>query len=627
MFSITRQRKTRVAAGAIAGILGLGIGIQAPPLASPSHQRHFAKPVPFVIDHVSAVSFQNPPDTTYCRAKLGYACYQPKQIRHAYNLEPLAAEGFDGRGYTIVLIEAFGSPTIEADLRAFDKAMGLPDPPSFKVIAPVGPPPRFDPNNPDMVAWAEETSLDVEWAHAIAPGASLLVVTTPVSETEGITGFPEIVAAENYVIDHGLGDVISQSFGATEETFAGAAQIQGLRSAFANAREHGVAVLAASGDFGATNALPNTYCCYQSQVVAWPASDPLVTAVGATQLSLDGAGNRIRPDQVWHDMIGASGGGFSHVFGRPDYQDGLAPLVGLRRGIPDISMSGGLDGSVVVYYSFPNPLADPNPWHLVGGTSEATPLFAGVVAIADQIAGQRIGSVNQLLYQMGGAADQGVVDVTVGDNSFTFQKDPLCVPLPNRPCELFTVTGFKAGPGWDAASGWGTVDVNRFARHLAERRCDGTDSDAGSPSAPLPTPSVSSVNSVTLAPGQAGHSPRSSSAPAGGSIPGQAAGRPARGAYAPSIVTTACFAPSPTTYRSGTPIPAGPGPEGIGPPRSSGPGGPGAPYTTTPAAGPSPASTAGAFSKPAAGAPPQPAGRGSIAPGGWPSPPVMLGLL
>jgi len=110
------------------------------------------------------------------------------------------------------------SPTIENDLAQFDSDFGLPAPPSLKIITPAGAPPPFDPNDDDMVGWAGETTLDVEWAHAIAPGANILLVETPVSETEGETGFPEIDESENLVIDHNLGAVISQSFGATEET-------------------------------------------------------------------------------------------------------------------------------------------------------------------------------------------------------------------------------------------------------------------------------------------------------------------------------------------------------------------------------------------------------------------------
>src|SRR6516164_6511620 len=161
----------------------------------------------------------NPPTTADCEKAYKVACYQPAQIQQAYNLPVVYANGVTGRGRTIVIVDSFGSPTIEHDLSVFDHTFKLPAPPSFKIIQPAGPIPPYDPNNSDMVGWAGETTLDVEYAHTIAPGANILLVETPVSETEGVHGFPQIVKAEEYVLSHQLGDVISQSFSATEETF------------------------------------------------------------------------------------------------------------------------------------------------------------------------------------------------------------------------------------------------------------------------------------------------------------------------------------------------------------------------------------------------------------------------
>ena len=149
------------------------------------------------------------------------------------------ASGVTGKGTTIVIVDSFGSPTIRNDLSVFDRTFGLPAPPSFRVIRPAGPLPAYDPGNSDMVGWAGETTLDVEYAHTIAPGASILLVETPVSETEGVHGFPQIVTAEKYVLSHHLGDVISQSFSATEQTFPSVAAVQALRGAYQLAeRDH-----------------------------------------------------------------------------------------------------------------------------------------------------------------------------------------------------------------------------------------------------------------------------------------------------------------------------------------------------------------------------------------------------
>ncbi|HEX7496417.1 MAG TPA: S53 family peptidase [Candidatus Limnocylindrales bacterium] len=405
---------------------------------------------------INARSLSFPPTTAYCLAHFGIHCYSPAQFDKAYDLGPLHSHGIDGRGQTIAVVDSFGSPTIAHDLHVFDQTFGLPDPPSLKIIAPAGPIPAFDPTNSDMVGWAEETTLDVEWSHVFAPGANILLVETPVSETEGVTGFPEIVKAENYVINHNMADVISQSFGATENTFPSKASLLNLRSAFFNAFAHGVTVLGSSGDEGATDFQSNLNDLYTFRVNSWPSSDPLVTSIGGTQLTLDDAGNRLAPDVVWNDGFGAGGGGLSSVFARPDFQDGVRKVVDGKRGTPDISMSAAVDGGVIVYYTF-----DPTQvgYHIFGGTSESSPEFAGIVAMADQLAHHRLGLLNNRLYDMSRSRLSGIVDVTVGNNTFG--------PFTNSDGNTYTVVGFKAGKGYDLASGVGTVDAARFVPALA----------------------------------------------------------------------------------------------------------------------------------------------------------------
>ena len=314
-------------------------------------------------------SATQPPSQAQCVAAFTVPCYEPAQLQTAYNEQPLFNHGITGAGQTIVLVDSFGSPTIQSDLATFDAQFNLPAPPSLKVIQPAGVVPPYDPTNSAMVSWAGETTLDVEWAHSMAPGANILLVETPVAETEGTAGFPEIVQAENYVINHHLGQVISQSLDATEGTFPNAASIYALRSAYINAYVHGVTVLAASGDTGATNYsnVAGTLF-YTHPVVGWPASDPLVTGVGGTQLQLTTSGQRTAPDQVWNDTYNtalqqvffgdagpnplAGGGGKSAVFSRPWYQTGVAGIVGNARGVPDIAMSGACSGLVDTYQSF-----------------------------------------------------------------------------------------------------------------------------------------------------------------------------------------------------------------------------------------------------------------------------------
>jgi subtilase family serine protease len=299
-----------------------------------------------------------------------------------------------------------------------------------------------------MAEWAFETSLDVEYAHAMAPGAKLLLVETPTAEVEGRSGFPDMMSAESHVIRHHQADVISQSFGATENTFAHPGKdIRRLRSAFRAARKARVTVLAGSGDQGVTNDTHNINRTYRHRVNSWPSSDPLVTSVGGTRLFLDASGNRTRADEVWNDGDGASGGGRSQVFGRPAFQRSVKAVTGAHRGTPDISMTAAVKGSALVYMSFPG---TPKGFSLVGGTSEATPIFAGIVALADQLAGHDLGDINPRLYAMHGAKAAGIVDVRRGKNSFAGVK------------------GFSAKRGYDLASGWGTVDAQRFVQRLAQ---------------------------------------------------------------------------------------------------------------------------------------------------------------
>jgi subtilase family serine protease len=487
-----------VSAGALAVVAALATGSAAvAPAAGAAVQV-----VPFATGHVLAAGHMaQPPTTAQCETDFGIACYQPFQLQRAYNLAPLFANGVEGQGETIVIVDAFGSPSIASDLQSFDSETGLPNPPSFRVITPEGPittnatncTSTFSPTGPDQCSdyfgWTDETSLDVEWSHAIAPKANILLVETPMTETEGVYGMPQIVAAENYVVDHHLGDVITQSFGANEQTFASPSQIYALRSAYTNAAQQGVTVLAASGDQGSTDyycdptsgcANPdNVFCCSSTRAIDWPASDPLVTAVGGTQLHLNAQGNRTAPDSVWNDLSstvgvtgpvytwGSSGGGRSTVFPRPEFQNGVAGIVGNSRGTPDIAMSAAVNGAVDFYDT-----SDPSVagWGIVGGTSEASPEFSGIVALADQVAGHSLGYLDPALYAMAQSRrPDGIVPIGQGSNTYTFcppadtESDDSCASS----SDLVTVPGFNANGYYNDATGWGTVDAAAFVPALA----------------------------------------------------------------------------------------------------------------------------------------------------------------
>jgi subtilase family serine protease len=413
------------------------------------------KAVPAVAGQQSASAGRSPLTTRQCQAKWKIACYTPTQYRQAYDLNPLYQAGITGKGRTIVIVDSFGSPTIQHDLDVYSARFGMK---STQVdVVKWGNVPPFNPANSDHTGWAGETTLDVEMAHAVAPDAHIVLVETGVAQNGGgTTGLPEMMNAEKSLIDRGVGDVISQSFGATENTFPGFrsgdfSSIQNLRYAFKDAARHGVTVLAASGDSGATNTTANGRGTYPYRVNAWPSSDPLVVSVGGTQLHLDDKGDRMAPESVYDDD-GAGGGGPSHVFARPSYQNGVKQVVGDHRGTPDISMSAAMNGGAWVYSSY-------NPkrvgWDVYVGTSEASPLFAGIVALADQVAGHRLGNINKALYTLYAQSSRnpstGIVDVKDGTNN-----------------SYAGVTGYTAVKGYDMATGVGTIDAARFVPALAE---------------------------------------------------------------------------------------------------------------------------------------------------------------
>jgi subtilase family serine protease len=205
-------------------------------------------------------------------------------------------------------------------------------------------------------------------------------------------------------------------------------------------------------------------------VVGWHDSYPLVTGVGGTQLSLNASGQRTAPDQVWNDTYNtslqevffgdagpnplATGGGKSSVFSRPWYQNGVANVVGRSRGVPDVAMSGACSGLVDTYQSFGGEAAG---WYVDCGTSEASPLFAGIVALTDQVARHSVGFINPALYALSAEHAPGLVDVTQGNNTVGFTQNGT----------LYTVQGYSAGRGYDLASGVGTVNAALFVPELA----------------------------------------------------------------------------------------------------------------------------------------------------------------
>ncbi len=449
-----QRRRKWLAASVTLAAVPLSFGVSS----ATAHATPRLLPESTVVRALSGTS--KPATTDYCLAHSGglKRCYVPSQLQAAYDVGPLFTAGDTGKGQTIVLIDCFGSPTIAHDLATFDATFSLPAPPHFTVITPAGRVPAFSANATDRVGWAVETSLDVEWAHAMAPDANIVLAETPTDEVEGVTGFPEILKAENYVVTHYPGSIVSMSFGATEQTFGTWKKIVPFRAAFLAGTKKNVTFVSGTGDTGSSN-YEVAMTLYPHPVIAWPASDPLVTAVGGTKLSLDDAGVRVAPDAVWNDSRpgspSASGGGVSSYFSRPTFQSSVAGVVGVHRGVPDVTMSGSCTGLVNIYLGI-STTSSPAGWYSVCGTSESSPLFAGIVALADQRATHALGNINPALYAMSTTPNNGLVPVTVGNNTVSVSS----------PAGILTVPGYSASATYNLATGLGTIDAALFVPAL-----------------------------------------------------------------------------------------------------------------------------------------------------------------
>ncbi|HEY4389682.1 MAG TPA: S53 family peptidase [Ktedonobacteraceae bacterium] len=381
-----------------------------------------------------------------------YRCYTPEQIQTAYDADPLYQHGIDGAGRSIVIIDAFQSPTLRHDLHKFDQIFGLPDP-QLNIYAPEGLAP-FNQKDPTQVSWAAEITLDVEWAHAIAPGATInLVLANPqVDTSQTFSGFLlNMLQATRFAVENNLGDVISQSFGGNEAC-ASPYALSVQHSVFEEAAEQNITLIAASGDDG--TAIDNCASTGLQQGVSTPASDPLVTAVGGTTLAASASGEYI-DESGWTD----SGGGFSTVYARPEYQSN-AVAAGAGRGLPDVSYDANPASGMLVIWSSSGRGA--NKAVAFGGTSAGAPQWAGITALLDQSIQARFGALNPALYSIDRSNQftQVFHDVVSGSNTY-IGKGAHGVAI--------DVPGYTAGYGWDAVTGLGTPDISHLAEFLPQR--------------------------------------------------------------------------------------------------------------------------------------------------------------
>lgn len=389
-------------------------------------------------------------------------CYSPQQLYQAYGINAIFNAGFTGAGRTIVIIDAFQDPTVQNDLAAFDQVFGLPTP-DFVQVAPFGLTP-FDPNDPAQANFASEIALDVQVSHAIAPGAKIELVLAK-SNLDS-----DLINATKWAVDHNVGDIISQSFGGNENC-VDSSLLAKQHAVFTEATARHITLFASTGDQGAAQGTcdGNSW----TQAASTPATDPLVTAIGATELFAAFDCNAAHPcppnsptpgtydhEIALNEAAGlftsgnfSTGGGFSNLFTRPDWQRGVANTRDGHRGIPDVSFSGSINHGVLASCGVCAGVTTP-AFFVFGGTSVGSPVWAGLTALADQMAGRRLGFITEALYKIGTNPQQNAAayhDTTVGNNT---------VQEPDATNTLVTVQGFNALSGWDATTGWGTPKVD-----------------------------------------------------------------------------------------------------------------------------------------------------------------------
>jgi subtilase family serine protease len=279
-------------------------------------------------------------------------------------------------------------------------------------------------------------------AHAFAPGATLDVILVPASATSSPANVATAItkAVRESAALHVA--VLSTSLSGGEHAFT-RREVAAMHAALEQARDQHVTVLGRSGDNGVIASHGGA-----SVQVNLPASDPLVLGVGGTLLDTTPGGAYLG-EMAWNDNTKGSGGGYSSLFSRPSYQDGLA-RARATRGVPDVSANADPYGQMAVEFSFGQIRGDT-------GTSSSAPLWAGVIALADQQAGRHLGFVNPALSAIARSRTyhRAFHDVITGDNSIV------------TPAGVFT--GYNAGPGWDPVTGWGSPDAQYLVPLLAHQ--------------------------------------------------------------------------------------------------------------------------------------------------------------
>jgi subtilase family serine protease len=425
-----------------------------------------------------------------------------KQVVAHYGIDQAHALGWTGKGQTIVIVDAYGSPTIASDANTFSQVMDLPAITSknFEVVYSAGAPATSDDG------WASETTLDVEWAHALAPDARIVLVVAPSEDTD------DLAQAVQYAVHHHLGDVISNSWGLPEnESSLDDATM--FNNILRKAAARGIAVNVATGDSG-DNGVGSPV---GAPIV--PADSPFATAVGGTSVDIP-TDNGVQ-DTAWgvyasllagttgvanapitEGFTQGGGGGESVFLVKPGFQRNLP---GTGRQTPDISALADPQTGAIVMET--DPSSGKPTYFVVGGTSLATPIFSAIWALADQAAGESLGQAAPVLGKLPAFAIRDILpisgkkhnvsgSVTIGTQTTNFlpyqvlglnptQRSDFVSALiytraggnPAFPLfsDYFTLgfgldSSLEAAKGWDNATGYGEPNGLLFidsARYFA----------------------------------------------------------------------------------------------------------------------------------------------------------------
>ncbi|MGH7995419.1 MAG: S53 family peptidase, partial [Opitutaceae bacterium] len=398
----------------------------------------------------------------------------PGDVAVLYDLNPLYSNTYTGSGQTIVVVGQSAIKT--SDITNFQKAAGLTQKAPQITLVPKTGTSTLDDSSGDE----DESDLDIEWAGAIAYGATINFVYVGNNQSSSVFD------AIQYAIDNDLGPIISNSYGACEVEFP-TTEVKSLESLFEQANAQGQTVVSAAGDGGATDCDGSTTSDQATQGLAvdLPASSPYVTGMGGTVFAADtsapgsywNSSNRsagasaIRyiPEKVWNDTspslgIQAGGGGQSILFGKPTWQKGTGVPNDGKRDVPDISLNASPNHDGYLYCASGSD-ADPSSCSngfldaqgtpdVAGGTSFGSPIFSGILAILSQkLQSKGLGNVNPEIYALA-ASDYSSAfhDTTNGNNKVPCKKGSTgCTSSPS---------GCSAGPGYDLASGWGSIDAS-----------------------------------------------------------------------------------------------------------------------------------------------------------------------